>query len=97
MKRVHGSRRQGRVAEPVQVYLDRADRDRLERLARQLDTNKSDVLRRGLAALESATRRPAPRDKKPASLPTFNGNGLQPGVDLDDMGALLDRMGDASG
>ncbi len=41
-----------RVAEPVQVYLRTAERDRLERLTAKLDTTKSDVLRRGLEALE---------------------------------------------
>lgn len=40
------------VREPVQVYLDRADRERLERLTSRLDATKSDVLRRGLQALE---------------------------------------------
>jgi hypothetical protein len=56
-------RRRGRVAEPVQVYLERADRDRLDRLAGQLGATKSDVLRRGLAAwsASSATRRRTPR------------------------------------
>jgi hypothetical protein len=34
------------------VYLDPADRERLDRLTRQLDANKSDVLRRALGALE---------------------------------------------
>jgi Arc/MetJ-type ribon-helix-helix transcriptional regulator len=52
-------RRRGRVAEPVQVYLERADRDRLDRLAGQLGATKSDVLRRGLAALERQLRDPA--------------------------------------
>lgn len=42
-----------RVAEPVQVYLRPTERDRLERLTAKLDTTKSDVLRRGLEALES--------------------------------------------
>jgi hypothetical protein len=41
-----------RVREPVQVYLDSDDRERLERLRRQLEASKSDVLRRGLEALE---------------------------------------------
>ena len=41
-----------RVREPVQVYLDPADRERLERLRAQLQTSKSDVLRRGMEALE---------------------------------------------
>src|SRR5712692_9340297 len=42
----------GRVGEPVQVYLDADERQRLARLARQLGATKSDVLRRGLEALE---------------------------------------------
>jgi len=41
-----------RVREPVQVYLDPADVERLDRLRRQLEASKSDVLRRGLEALE---------------------------------------------
>lgn len=48
-----------RVAEPVQVYLDPPDRARLERLAQQLDTTKSDVLRRGLEAFERELLDPA--------------------------------------
>ena len=86
------------MAEPVQVYLARPDRERLERLAAALDATKSDVLRRGLEALESLTlRRPAP-GPTPVSLPVFAGQGLQPGVDLDDTASLLDLMdGDATG
>jgi hypothetical protein len=34
------------------VYLDGADQERLERLTSRLDLTKSDVLRRGLQALE---------------------------------------------
>lgn len=87
-----------RAAEPVQVYLERADRERLERLASQLDATKSDVLRRGLEALESQIRRPAARTPELVALPTYTGDGLQPGVDLDDTASLLDRMqeGDAA-
>lgn len=48
-----------RLAEPVQVYLVRGDRDRLERLAEQLDATKSDVLRRALHALEQQIADPA--------------------------------------
>lgn len=89
----------GRVAEPVQVYLERPDRERLERLVSALDATKSDVLRRGLEALESQVRRPDARAAKPVKLPTFRGRGLQPGVDLDDTANLLDLMqgDDASG
>ena len=42
----------GKVREPVQVYLDAADRERLDRLSQQLDATKSDVLRQALGALE---------------------------------------------
>ena len=45
-------KRASRVGEPVQVYLDAPDRERLERLTERLDASKSDVLRRGLVALE---------------------------------------------
>mgnify|MGYP001354179871 FL=1 len=47
------------MAEPVQVYLERPDRDRLQRLAAQLDASKSDVLRRALGALERQLMDPA--------------------------------------
>ena len=39
-------------ARPVQVYLDLEDQEHLERLTSQLATSKSDILRRGLSALE---------------------------------------------
>lgn len=45
-------RRPKRVGEPAQVYLTDADQARLERLTAQLGASKSDVLRRGLEALE---------------------------------------------
>ncbi len=95
-----GRRKRDRVAEPVQVYLDQPDRERLERLTSHLDATKSDVLRRGLEALESLYRKPptsAPAGQ--VELPTFGGTGLQPGIDLDDSASLLDRMsdGDATG
>lgn len=48
-----------RVSEPVQVYLRPSERDRLERLTAELDTTKSDVLRRGLEALEGQLSDPA--------------------------------------
>jgi hypothetical protein len=35
-----------------------------------------------------------PRRKGPVRLPTFKGDGLQPGVTLDDMGTVYDRMDD---
>lgn len=97
MNMYHDKRsRPGRVAEPVQVYLNPADRERLERLATRLDTTKSDVLRRGLAALDALTTHPTDRAPAASQLPTFKGSGLQPGVDLDDTASLLDLM-DESG
>ena len=92
MTKRHDDKRSGRVAEPVQVYLERPDRERLERLAAQLQATKSDVLRRGLEALESKVRRPAGGVAPSVDLPTFGGSGLQPGVDLDDAASLLDLM-----
>lgn len=44
-------RKPKRVREPIQVYLDRAERAELERLARDLDVSRAEVLRRGLDAL----------------------------------------------
>jgi hypothetical protein len=39
-------------AAPVQVYLGREGQEQLDRLTAQLDTTKSEILRRGLMALE---------------------------------------------
>jgi Arc/MetJ-type ribon-helix-helix transcriptional regulator len=52
MKTHRRDRRTSAVREPVQVYLDGPDQERLERLTSRLDSTKSDVLRRGLQALE---------------------------------------------
>jgi hypothetical protein len=84
--------RPARVGEPVQVYLAPPDRERLERLARDLDTTRSDVLRRGLEALEAAAKQARDPRGRAAPLPTYRGKGLQPGVDLDDTAALMDLM-----
>ena len=48
-----------RVGEPVQVFLDRPDHERLLGLAEQLGLSKSDVLRRGIAALQREVMNPA--------------------------------------
>jgi|SRR6266403_5223801 len=50
---------QRRIKEPVQVYLDAAERRRLERLAQQFGATKSDVLRRALEVLERQASDPA--------------------------------------
>jgi len=51
-------RRRRRVAEPVQVYLARHERQTLKRLADQLGLSMSDVIRRALAALEESVMHP---------------------------------------
>ncbi len=45
-----------------------------------------------LALREMLARRERLRDERRTPLPTFRGNGLQPGVDLDDSSALLELM-----
>ena len=52
------TRRRVREAVPLQVYLVADERDRLERLADQLDATKSDVIRRALLALERELQSP---------------------------------------
>src|SRR5512141_1246561 len=56
MKRSHEN---SRVREPVQVYLDRQQRRRLEELALELGLSKADVVRRGLEVLEQQMEDPA--------------------------------------
>jgi hypothetical protein len=50
------------------------------------------------AVRELLARRRAPGVREPIRLPTFDGEGLQPGVDLDDSASLIDLMdeGDAA-
>lgn len=48
------------------------------------------VLRQALREL--LARRRALKDRERVPLPTFCGDGLQPGVDLDDAAALLELM-----
>jgi plasmid stability protein len=43
-------------------------------------------------AVRSTFARTARTDRARVELPTFDGGGLQPGVDLDDSAALLDVM-----
>ena len=64
--------------------LDRAKRAALDR-GTTLTSFIEDALRRALA--------PHPvQSRQHVSLPTFRGDGLQPGVDLDDTASLLDLM-----
>jgi len=43
-------------------------------------------------AVRSSFARTAAPGRQPVTLPTFDGGGLQTGVDLDDSAALLDLM-----
>lgn len=43
-------------------------------------------------ALRIRLARPATRRRHEVRLPTFRGDGLTPGVDLDDMDTVYDRM-----
>jgi len=43
-------------------------------------------------ALRLRLARPTARQKGRVSLPTFRGDGLQPGVTLDDMDTVYDRL-----
>src|SRR5215203_4400164 len=53
------TRKKVREAAPLQVYLVNDERERLDRLAEQLDASKSDVVRRALLALERELLSPA--------------------------------------
>lgn len=43
-------------------------------------------------ALRARLARPVRARRPPVTLPTFKGEGLAPGVSLDDMGTVYDRM-----
>jgi Arc/MetJ-type ribon-helix-helix transcriptional regulator len=58
MTKAHDNRGK-RVSNPLQVYLDRGQQRRLEQLAAELGLSKSDVVRRGLEALERQVADPA--------------------------------------
>ena len=53
------TKRRVREAAPIQVYLVDDERQRLDRLADHLEVSKSDVIRRGLLALERELLSPA--------------------------------------
>jgi hypothetical protein len=82
----------GRVSEPVQVYLAGPDLELLDRLATRLGATKSDVLRRGLTALDAQSVA-ARRAEVGPRIPVFSGGtGPRAGVTFDRMAALLDIM-----
>jgi hypothetical protein len=61
-------------------------KERAAREGRSLSEVVGDAVRSSFARTVPAGR------EDPVDLPTFNGGGLQPGVDLDDSAALLDLM-----
>ena len=63
----------------------REAKERAAREGRTLSEVLADALRTGFVR---ATR----RTNEGVELPTFNGGGVQPGVNLDDSAALLDLM-----
>lgn len=60
-----------------------------KKLARETDRTLTQVIEDALRVAVARQRRPKPRT---VSIITFKGNGVQPGVDLDDTSALLDLM-----
>lgn len=70
------SKKPSKVSEstPIQVYLAPKQRARLDRLAEQLDTSRSDILRRGIRALEREIT-------NPDSHPTLRLIGLSDGTE----------------
>lgn len=71
----------------------RIDEDLLK-AAKQLAARRGTTLTAIIedALRESLARQHDAQERKPVQLPTFSGNGLLPGVDLDDSAALLDLM-----
>jgi hypothetical protein len=75
--------------------------DELLRQAKEYAASTGTTLTRVIenAVRQLLARRQVSKVREPVRLPTFTGDGLQPGVDLDDTAALLDLMNerDASG
>jgi len=82
------TRRKVREALPLQVYLASDEQKRLERLADQLAASKSDVVRRGLLALERELLDP---DVHPA-LRLIGIAAERTGVEAADAGREHDRL-----
>lgn len=75
------------------VRLDEDLMDAVRGLAHRQGTTFTALVDQALRELLLKQSQPARR--QPVRLPTFKGNGLQPGVDLDDSARLLDLMGEA--
>ena len=66
-----------------------------KRLAAEKGTTLTAIIEDSLR--ERLARRVTPRRRAKFRFPTFKGDGLQPGVDLDDSASLLDRMEERDG
>ena len=64
--------------------------ERAKKIALENHITVSDII--GEALREKLLRMNENSQKNPVKIITFKGNGLQPGVDLDDMASLLDLM-----
>lgn len=75
----------------MQVYLAPSERERLERLRESLDTTKSDVLRKGLEALESQLSDPG-RHPALSIIGLFRGTPPREGEPESDVARAHDRF-----
>ncbi len=85
-----------RIREPIQVYLTEEERSELDRLAADLGVSRSEILRRGVAALEPTTPAAGPladlADEglvTPARLPQGEPPACRPVAPLGDLLAEL--------
>lgn len=72
------------------VRLDDDLMRQVRQFAAQHDMTLTEIFHQALRELLVRDKRAPARDREP--LPSFCGQGLQPGVDLDDAAALLDLM-----
>ena len=79
-----------RICMRTTVILDDELLRDVKRYAAEQGMTFTAVLHRALRALLARRDRLAEQERTP--LPSFCGNGLQPGVDLDDSAALLELM-----
>lgn len=86
-----------RVREPIQVYLTEEERARLDASARELGVSRSEVLRRGIAAVHGPSYHGALRDLAddgmvtPAKVPPGPPPPSRPVAPLAEVLAGLDR------
>ncbi len=72
------------------IRLDPQFMDQVRRFAHESGVTLTRLIEEALR--EKMARRAPSLRKKPVRLPTFDGGGLRPGIDLDDSASLLDQM-----